>query len=217
MTRIASHRGGTLEYGDSTLAGFSATAQMSLEEVEFDVHPTKDGAIVVHHDATLDRTTDKMGAIADMTKADVLAAVINYSHNSHPILLDDLCDIFANSPVNFRCEFKPNAQGEPYKEFVPKVINRIDEHGLLGTTNFSSFLIDYLDDIALHSDRPRLWLVSPIVLKQLGTKGVLEVAKAHDIPEIGVHIDSATTCLMQTTMEAGLAFGCWAAHTTPAN
>ena len=36
MTRIASHRGGTLEFGDSTPQGFAATAKMPLEEVEFD-------------------------------------------------------------------------------------------------------------------------------------------------------------------------------------
>ena len=59
MTHIASHRGGTLEFGDSTPRGFSATALMALEEVEFDVHPTVDGAIIVHHDATLDATTDR--------------------------------------------------------------------------------------------------------------------------------------------------------------
>lgn len=39
MTRIASHRGGTLEFGDSTPHGFTATAAMALEEVEFDLSP----------------------------------------------------------------------------------------------------------------------------------------------------------------------------------
>ena len=63
MTRIASHRGGTLEFGDSTPRGFSATAQMAVEEVEFDVHPTIDGVIMVHHDATLEGTTDRSGAL----------------------------------------------------------------------------------------------------------------------------------------------------------
>nr|WP_321457812.1 glycerophosphodiester phosphodiesterase family protein [uncultured Cohaesibacter sp.] len=215
MTRIASHRGGTLEYGDSTLAGFTATAAMAVEEVEFDVHPTKDGEIIVHHDATLDRTTDTMGAIADLKTDEVLSAVINYSRNSRPILLRELCEIFDDSSVIFRCEFKPGADGKPYKNFVPRVMDLLAKEDMLKTANFSSFLLDYLDEVAEHTDRPRLWLVSPAVLTQLGAKGVLEMAKSRNIPEIGVNIDKATPELMAATLEAGLEFGCWAAHTVP--
>ncbi|WP_321449490.1 glycerophosphodiester phosphodiesterase family protein [uncultured Cohaesibacter sp.] len=215
MTRIASHRGGTLEYGDSTLAGFTATAAMAVEEVEFDVHPTKDGDIIVHHDATLDRTTDTAGAIADLPTREVLSAVINFSHNSRPILLQELCEIFDDSSVVFRCEFKPGADGKPYQGFVPRVMELLAREDMLRTANFSSFLLDYLDEIAEHTDRPRLWLVSPAVLTQLGEKGVLDMARARDISEIGVHIDKASPTLMAATQDAGLAFGCWAAHTTP--
>ncbi|WP_373236256.1 glycerophosphodiester phosphodiesterase family protein [Cohaesibacter celericrescens] len=214
MTRIAAHRGGTLEYGDSTPAGFTATAKMELEEVEFDVHPTIDGAIIVHHDATLDRTTDRTGAIAEQTSQDVLAAVINYSQNAHPLRLEQLCEIFQTSPVQFRCEFKPDRNGLPYAQFVPRVVAMFEEKHMLGKTGFSSFLVDYLDEIALHSDRPRLWLVSPAILMQLGTKGVIETAKNRQIREIGVHIDTATPALMTMVLDAGIDFGCWAAHTS---
>ncbi|WP_319412117.1 glycerophosphodiester phosphodiesterase family protein [uncultured Cohaesibacter sp.] len=215
MTKIASHRGGTLEFGDSTLAGFTATAQMDLEEVEFDVHPTRDGEIVVHHDATLDRTTDKAGAIAELMAEDVLSAVINYSRNSHPILLNELCAIFKESPVQFRCEFKPGEDGKPYEDFVSRVVKLLAKEGALETTGFSSFLLDYLETIALNTDRPRLWLVSPAVLGQVGAKGVLETAKSREIPEIGVHIDKATPELMAMAQDAGIEFGCWAAHSIP--
>src|SRR5262245_25742335 len=122
MTRIASHRGGTLEYGDSAPRGFTATARMALEEVEFDVHPTADGAIIVHHDPTLDRTTDRTGAIAEMTAAEVRAAVIHYGEGGHPPTLQDLCALYRQSNVNFRCEIKSDRHGRPYPEFVPKVV-----------------------------------------------------------------------------------------------
>src|SRR5690606_32741479 len=88
LTRIASHRGGTLEFGDSTPAGFIATSRMDLEEVEFDVHPTRDGHIVVHHDPTLDRTTDSTGAIAELPLTDVLAAAIRDGEGGHPLRLE---------------------------------------------------------------------------------------------------------------------------------
>lgn len=214
MARIASHRGGTLEFGDSTPQGFAATAKMALEEVEFDVHPTADGAIMVHHDATLDGTTDRSGAIAAMSEAEVRAAVINYGAGGHPISLSELCAIYADSKVDFRCEIKPGIDGRPYPDFVPHVVELLARHGMLERTTFSSFLVDSLDDLAAATHRPMLWLVSPSVLRQLGPAAVIEVARAHNIPEIGVHVDTADAALMAMVRGAGLDFGCWAAHTT---
>ncbi|ATN37037.1 glycerophosphodiester phosphodiesterase (plasmid) [Rhizobium sp. ACO-34A] len=215
MTHIASHRGGTLEFGDSTPRGFSATARMALEEVEFDLHPTADGAIIVHHDATLDATTDRTGAIAGMTEAEVRAATINYGEGGHPLTLDELCAIFSASRVDFRCEIKPGADGRPYMDFVPRVVETLARHGMLERTTFSSFLIEALDQITTATDRPKLWLVSPPVLRQVGASAVIELARAHRIPEIGVHIDTADAALMAEIRAAGLDFGCWAAHTAP--
>lgn len=211
MTRIASHRGGTLEFGDSTPQGFAATAKMALEEAEFDVHPTADGAIMVHHDPTLDGTTDRSGAIAVMTEAQVRAAVINYG-GGNPISLTELCAMFIGSKVDFRCEIKPGADGRPYPDFVPRVVALLAHYGMLERTTFSSFLVESLDALAAATDRPRLWLVSPPVLRQLGPAAVIDVAHAHGIPEIGVHVDTADAVLMAIVQEAGIDFGCWAAH-----
>ncbi|MEM5477745.1 glycerophosphodiester phosphodiesterase family protein [Pacificibacter sp. AS14] len=213
MTRIASHRGGTLDYGDSTPFGFRATAALPLEEVEFDLHPSRDGAIMVHHDATLDRTTDGSGALAHLTEADIRAASINYGVDQHPISLKELCAIYQHSTVSFRCEFKPDQNGAPYPNFVPKVIEELSRNAMLERTGFSSFLIANLDEIKRHTSRPCLWLVSPAVQKQLGISTVVEVAKRHGIPEIGLNIDHANEALMQQVTDAGLGFGCWAAHT----
>jgi glycerophosphoryl diester phosphodiesterase len=213
MTRIASHRGGTLEFGDSTLQGFEATAQMALEEVEFDVHPTADGAIVVHHDPTLDATTDTTGAIEQMTLAEVKEATIRYGAGANPLTLEELCAIFSKSKVGFRCEIKPGVDGMPYRDFVPKVVSVLQRHGMLDRTIFSSFLVRSMDEIAAATDRPRLWLASPSVLRQLGPDVVVEVAKAHSISEIGVHIDTADQELKALFISSGIEFGCWAAHT----
>ncbi|NSZ19912.1 glycerophosphodiester phosphodiesterase family protein [Agrobacterium vitis] len=212
MTRIASHRGGTLEYGDSTPCGFSATALMRLEEVEFDVHPTADGGIVVHHDPTLEGTTDRSGVIVDLTLDKVKAATINYSAGGHPLTLEELCALYVQSEVDFRCEIKSGVDGRPYTDFVPKVIKTLSQNGMLERTVFSSFLIHALDHLAAATDRPRLWLISPPVLRQVGIESVIELCNTHRIPEVGVHIDTADAMLARAVQAAGLHFGCWAAH-----
>ncbi|MCQ2006085.1 glycerophosphodiester phosphodiesterase family protein [Rhizobium sp. NRK18] len=217
MTRIASHRGGTLEFGDSTWAGFAATAAMAVEEVEFDLHPTADGRIIVHHDATLDRTTDTAGIIADMTAEEVRRAIVDHSGEGfrHPLFLEELCDIFQGSTVAFRCEIKPGHDGRLYQGFVPKAVAALEAADRLSTTTFSSFLLDTLKDLSAATDRPSLWLVAPAVLKLVGAAGVMDLARLRGIPEIGVHIDTADRTLQAMAEEAGLAFGCWAAHTRP--
>jgi len=212
MTRIAAHRGGTLEFGDSTPQGFAASAVLALEEVEFDLHPTADGAIVIHHDPTLDATTDRRGAIRDLTLAEVKAAAINYGAGGHPLTLAELCAIFRESPVDFRCEIKPDAAGRPYRDFVPRVLAELAREGMLERTVFSSFLLPVLDELGRACARPRLWLVAPPVLRSLGLSGVIGLARAHGLPEIGLHIDTADAGAMAASLEAGLAFGVWGAH-----
>lgn len=213
MTRIASHRGGTLEFGDSTLQGFTATSKMALEEVEFDLHPTADGAIVVHHDPTLDGTTDISGIIARMPLADIKKAKIRYGAGANPLTLEELCVIYAQSNVGFRCEIKPGVDGVAYRDFIPRVVSVLQQHGMLERTTFSSFLIPCMDDIASSTDRPRLWLISPGVLRQLGAAAVIKVAEAHGIREVGIHVDTADEELKALFVSAGIEFGCWAAHT----
>jgi glycerophosphoryl diester phosphodiesterase len=62
------HRGGSLEAPENTIVAFSHAHQID-ENIyfELDVHETKDGEIVVHHDGTLERTSDGKGHIADFT------------------------------------------------------------------------------------------------------------------------------------------------------
>lgn len=211
-TRIASHRGGTLEYGDSTPSGFAATARMAVEEVEFDVHPTADGAIVVHHDATLDRTTDTAGVIAEMTLAQVKRARIDYSPAEAPLTLEELCAIFRPSPVDFRCEIKSGSDRRPYADFVPKVVACLERGAMLERTGFSSFDYETLCELKAASGRPVLWLVSPDVLYHLGLRAICDLARAIGVPELALSARLARAEEAAFIRGEGLDFGVWGAH-----
>lgn len=56
---------------ENTLAAFEKAIEIGVEAIEVDVHQTKDGEIVVCHDASLDRTTDTHGTIRNMTLAQI--------------------------------------------------------------------------------------------------------------------------------------------------
>ena len=64
---LVAHRGGAGLRPENTLAAFvNAAAGWDADMLETDVRLTADGKVVVLHDATVDRTTDGSGAIAEM-------------------------------------------------------------------------------------------------------------------------------------------------------
>lgn len=71
---VFAHRGGCALGPENTLAAFDIGMAAGADGLELDVHLSKDGVVVVHHDATLERTTDGSGMLADLT-ADELARV----------------------------------------------------------------------------------------------------------------------------------------------
>lgn len=66
------HRGGAALAPENTLAAFrQAVERWRTDQLELDVHVTRDGEVVVIHDETLDRCTDGSGPVADRTAAEL--------------------------------------------------------------------------------------------------------------------------------------------------
>ena len=63
---IVGHRGNAAHAPENTLESFRQALAAGAECLEMDVHLSADGVVVVIHDATLDRTTDATGMIADL-------------------------------------------------------------------------------------------------------------------------------------------------------
>lgn len=67
MPRIVAHRGDSARFPENTLEAFFSAYEMGVDVIETDVHLSKDGVLVIWHDATLDRNTDGTGRIEDHT------------------------------------------------------------------------------------------------------------------------------------------------------
>jgi glycerophosphoryl diester phosphodiesterase len=68
---IFAHRGGCALGPENTLAAFDVGLQAGADGLELDVRLSADGLPVVHHDATLDRTTSHAGPLAAHTAAEL--------------------------------------------------------------------------------------------------------------------------------------------------
>jgi glycerophosphoryl diester phosphodiesterase len=64
---IIGHRGASGEYPENTLLAFERAVAEGADSLEFDVRLSADGAVVVIHDPTLDRTTDGAGPVGAHT------------------------------------------------------------------------------------------------------------------------------------------------------
>ncbi len=67
------HRGASGDFAENTLAAFEAAIAAGADMCELDVQLTADGAAVVIHDDTVDRTTGGRGAVKAMTLAQIRA------------------------------------------------------------------------------------------------------------------------------------------------
>ncbi|MFS0576794.1 glycerophosphodiester phosphodiesterase family protein [Sporosarcina sp. 179-K 3D1 HS] len=66
MINVA-HRGASGHAPENTMAAFQKGVDMKADYIEIDVQMTKDGELVLIHDTTVDRTTDGIGYVGDLT------------------------------------------------------------------------------------------------------------------------------------------------------
>ena len=100
------HRGGWLtdESGrvrtelENTVPAFQNAIDLGYRSPETDVHATRDGVLLAFHDDTLDRTTDRRGAIAGLAYSEVRRARVA---GSEPIpVLEDLLGAWPDARFN---------------------------------------------------------------------------------------------------------------------
>jgi glycerophosphoryl diester phosphodiesterase len=68
---VLAHRGASMFAPENTLAAFTLAADQGADGIELDAKLTRDGAIVVMHDPTVDRTTDGHGRVSNLTLSQI--------------------------------------------------------------------------------------------------------------------------------------------------
>ena len=68
---LTGHRGAAELEPENTLLSMQKAIDLGVDQIELDVHLTRDQHLVVIHDTTVDRTTDGQGAVADFTLEEI--------------------------------------------------------------------------------------------------------------------------------------------------
>lgn len=149
---VIAHQGGDGLWPGDTMFAFERAAEMGVDVLEMDLHSTADGALVLMHDATVDRTTDGSGRINDLTLAEIkdLDAGYDWTEDdgqTYPfrgqgITVPTLDDVFQAFPDEyFNIEIK---QAEP--SITEPFCNKIREYVREDRVFVASFNQDVLDE-----------------------------------------------------------------------
>jgi glycerophosphoryl diester phosphodiesterase len=133
MLRIG-HRGARAYEPENTIRSFKKAIEIGVDAVELDVRETKDGELVVIHDADVKRTTDGKGAVSELT----LEAIKGFSAEKGekiPTLKEAL--EFLDKKVKVLIELKEAGVEE-------KVLAEVRENGLQKNVILVSFIEEAL-------------------------------------------------------------------------
>lgn len=140
--KIYAHRGSSGSHPENTVSAFREAARLPIYGVEFDVHLTKDGELVVIHDETINRTSDGCGFVKDMTLFELRTFDFGSWFSSEfqgEIIptLQDVLDIFSETSHHLNIELKSDIF--PYEGMVKKVVELVSVMELDNRVVISSF------------------------------------------------------------------------------
>ncbi|QRZ14254.1 glycerophosphodiester phosphodiesterase (plasmid) [Paracoccus methylovorus] len=151
MSRIIAHRGARNIWAENSATGFRETARLGFSGIEFDLHLTDAGELVVIHDPTLERTTNGHGPVRALTPASRKAlrlkgpdgALIDEGVPS----FDEVLDILAPCKADLLVELKPDQQGFTDPRMISMAADILRRRGLESRSVLHAFDINVIRGI----------------------------------------------------------------------
>ena len=159
---IIAHRGASAYAPENTLAAFDKALDLGAADVEFDVHFSADGQVVVIHDDTVDRTTNGSGAVAELTLAQLKSLdagswfAAQFSEERIPTLME-LLERYKDR-LHLHIEVKGRAE-----HLSEKTIDLVRDHGWLDSVTIISFQKERLEEARAYAPEiPAGWLAREV-------------------------------------------------------
>ncbi len=172
---LMAHRGNSTLCPENTLAAFQKAIEEGADIVETDLHLTADEAFVCIHDATVDRTTDGSGAVAEMTLEELKALSASYGRpgfaDERILTLDELL-AYVSGKCALALELKTDRFLEP--EVCRALVQKLSQAGMIGQVVIISFSLSQI--LAVQSAAPEI---------PIGLIGPREAAPCPDVQLLG--------------------------------
>ena len=129
---FAAHRGGAALWPENSLLAFGNALGLGVDYLELDVHLSRDGEVMVIHDATLERTTTGSGPVRERTAAEL--GTLRLKDRSGAVTeepvptLDQVVALAAAGKRQMLLEIKTDEQRRRYPGIEEKVFAVLDRH-----------------------------------------------------------------------------------------
>lgn len=207
--RVFAHRGGRLEHDENTLPALQASYNTGFRGFEVDIRYTKDGAMVVTHDSSLDRTTNGTGIVEKKTEAEIRQLVTKEGNKI--LFLDELLD-FLDGKKELYVEFEMKTTPEKYypqerlEEFCDKLYKAVTARrpadALYVFTSSDTRGLRYLQS---HYRGVDLLLITP---KPCNDE-TIDLCKAMGIKRLGATMDGTSRKAIKRAHDEGIIVSLW--------
>jgi glycerophosphoryl diester phosphodiesterase len=143
------HRGAKAYEPENTLLSFKKALELGVNAIELDVRRTKDGKIVVIHDAKVDRTTNGKGLVSELTLKEIKK--LSTEKGEKIPTLEEALD-FLDKKVKILIELKETGLEED-------VLSLINKEGLKNNVIIVSFLEEALRKVREIDDEVEIGLI----------------------------------------------------------
>lgn len=220
---VLAHQGGAGLWPSNTLLAFRNAWALGADVLELDLHLSLDGALVVLHDDTVDRTTDGSGPVAALTVAQLRELDAGYRfeaedgsfpYRGEGVRVPILAEVFESLPdARFNLEIKPG--GERGRRAAEALCALLRERGL----EHRALVVSFHDE-ALAAFRERCpgvaraagpgevrlaWLLSRVGLGRLYRPRV----EALQVPEASGSLRIVDAPLLATAARKNVAVHVW--------
>jgi glycerophosphoryl diester phosphodiesterase len=208
---IYGHRGARFEAPENTIPGFRHALSIGLRAVEFDVRLTADDQLVVIHDATVDRTTNGAGAVADLTFDEIRAldARSTFANWPEPCIVPTLAEVLdvVGHQESLEVEIKKDTPVR-LERIVPMVLAELALRDLPGRVFVTSFDIYALELAQRHApDQERGYIGA------WDSPEFVETALRLGATRACIPFKTGSAEIVKAAQEAGLSVNGWPCNT----
>ncbi len=198
---VIGHRGARFEAPENTLEAFRHAISLGLTTVEFDVHTTSDGALVVIHDATVDRTTNGSGAVNEMTLEEIKSLDARSIHDwwPEPVRIPTLSEVLTTvrRVPNMEIEIKRDTERN-LDHVVQGTITEIRAAGMTDSvvlTSFEPYALELAQKLAPEIRRG--------FIADFANPANWYLARKFEVFKVGINLRTATPEIVQQAKSLG--------------
>jgi glycerophosphoryl diester phosphodiesterase len=211
---FAAHRGGAALWPENSLLAFGHALALGADYLELDVHLSRDGQVMVIHDATLERTTTGSGPVRERTAAELGALFLKdrsgaVTAESVPTL-DQVVTLAAAGKRQMLLEIKTDEKRRRYPDIEEKVFAVLDRYRFTPFAIVMSFEGETWRRLRqLRPDARVGALYSARMLPATGIELELASLRQAGVGFVGLEQRMVTADVARQARLAGLTLGVW--------